>query len=204
MALQPFYGETRNERFQRQHVDSEETGGTDLYCNKMMETRGMTWPHCKKLNTFIHEDIETINNICSTPNIQCKNREMNCHAGVGRVTECALIGRPKDCYCSDIVIKGGDQPPKCYYKATASTRIVVIACEGNPPVPVHFDRSGDSVPVHFDRSGDSVPVHFDRSGDSVPVHFDRSGDSMPVHFNRSGDSVPVHFNRSGYIVHDEL
>lgn len=162
MALQRFYGEnrdegfhgeTRNERFLRQHVDSEEKGGTDWYCNKMMQTRGMTLPDCKKLNTFIHEDIGTINNICSTPNIQCKNRKMNCHAGVVRVTECALIRRPKDPYCSDRVIMGGNQPPKCDYKATASTRPVVIACEGNPLVPVHFDRSGDSVPVHFDRSG---------------------------------------------------
>ncbi|XP_006766109.1 PREDICTED: ribonuclease 4 [Myotis davidii] len=124
--VQPSYGETRYKKFQRQHVDSRGPGGTNLYCNTMMHKQGMTRPTCKEFNTFIHENIGTINNICNAPNIQCKNGKENCHAGVVRVTDC------NDTKSSP--------PPNCSYKATASTRRVVIACEGNPLVPVHLDR----------------------------------------------------------------
>ncbi|EPQ05092.1 Ribonuclease 4 [Myotis brandtii] len=123
--VQPSYGQGTYEGFQRQHVDSTGTGGTDLYCNRMMQRRGMTSDGCKKFNTFIHEDIGTINNICRTPNIRCKRGRMNCHAGVVRVTDCRNTG--------------GYSPYNCRYGARASTRRVVIACEGNPLVPVHLD-----------------------------------------------------------------
>ncbi|XP_059562169.1 ribonuclease 4-like isoform X2 [Myotis daubentonii] len=124
--VQPSYGLATYEGFQREHVDSTGTGGTNLYCNTMMQRRGMTRPRCKQFNTFIHEDIGTINNICNAPNIQCKDHRMNCHAGVVRVTDCRNTG--------------GSSPYNCRYGARASTRRVVIACEGNPLVPVHFDR----------------------------------------------------------------
>ncbi|XP_070262108.1 ribonuclease 4-like [Myotis yumanensis] len=124
--VQPSYGETRYEKFQRQHVDSIGPGGTNLYCNRRMDKQEMTKLKCKPFNTFIHENIGTINNICNNPNIRCKNGKMNCHAGVVRVTDC------KD--------TGSSSPPNCSYKATASTRRVVIACQGNPLVPVHLDR----------------------------------------------------------------
>nr|CDG32124.1 TPA: ribonuclease A B4 [Myotis lucifugus] len=123
--VQPSYDQGNYEKFQRQHVDSRGPGGTDLYCNTMMQKRGMTLDGCKKFNTFIHEDIGTINNICNAPNIRCKKGRMNCHAGVVRVTDCRLTG--------------GHSPYDCRYGARASTRRVVIACEGNPLVPVHFD-----------------------------------------------------------------
>ncbi|XP_070262054.1 ribonuclease 4 [Myotis yumanensis] len=123
--VQPSYGQPMYQRFLRQHVDSTGTGGTDLYCNTMMERRGMTRPRCKKFNTFIHADIGAINNICSTPNIRCKNAKENCHEGVVRVTDCRLTAR-----------SGGN----CRYQGRGSSRSVVIACQGNPLVPVHFDR----------------------------------------------------------------
>ncbi|ELK25804.1 Glypican-6 [Myotis davidii] len=52
--------------------------GNNLYCNNMMKTRGMTQFSYKRFNTFIHENIRTINSICSTTNTQCKNGKMSC------------------------------------------------------------------------------------------------------------------------------
>nr|XP_005560766.1 PREDICTED: ribonuclease 4 [Macaca fascicularis] len=124
--VQPSYGQNgMYQRFLRQHVHPEETGGNDRYCNMMMQRRKMTLHHCKRFNTFIHEDIWNIRSICSTTNIQCKNGKMNCHEGVVKVTDCRDTGSSK--------------APNCRYRAMASTRPVVIACEGNPQVPVHFD-----------------------------------------------------------------
>ncbi|XP_058522121.1 ribonuclease 4 [Ochotona princeps] len=114
------------QRFLRQHVDPRETGGSDSYCNLMMQRRKMTSYQCKRFNTFIHEDVWSIRSICSTANIQCKNGQMNCHEGVVKVTDCKETG--------------GSRAPNCRYRAAASTRRVVIACEGNPEVPVHFDK----------------------------------------------------------------
>ncbi|XP_069878827.1 ribonuclease 4 isoform X2 [Dipodomys merriami] len=125
--VQPSYGQDRMyQRFLRQHVDPQETGGNDSYCNLMMQRRKMTSYQCKRFNTFIHEDIWNIRSICSTTNIQCKNGNMNCHEGVVKVTDCRETG--------------SSRAPNCRYRAMASTRRVVIACEGNPQVPVHFDR----------------------------------------------------------------
>ncbi|XP_059562315.1 ribonuclease 4-like [Myotis daubentonii] len=124
--VQPSYGQPMYQRFLRQHVDPTVTGGDVKYCNLMMQRRRMTQFRCKQFNTFIHEDIWNIRSICSTTNIQCKNGKMNCHEGVVSVTDCRDTG--------------SSPAPNCRYGARASTRRVVIACEGNPPVPVHFDR----------------------------------------------------------------
>lgn len=125
--VQPSYGQDRMyQRFFRQHVDPQGTGGSDNYCNVMMQRRRMTSTQCKRFNTFIHEDIWNIRSICDTANIPCKNGNMNCHEGVVRVTDCRETG--------------SSVPPNCRYRAKASTRRVVIACEGTPEVPVHFDR----------------------------------------------------------------
>ncbi|XP_057580843.1 ribonuclease 4 [Hippopotamus amphibius kiboko] len=127
VLLQPSYGQSyMYQRFLRQHVDADETGGDDGYCNVMMQRRKMTSRQCKGFNTFIHEDLGNILSICSTTNIQCKNGQMNCHEGVVRVTDCRQTG--------------SSRAPNCRYRARASTRRVVIACDGNPEVPVHFDR----------------------------------------------------------------
>ncbi|XP_014310202.1 ribonuclease 4 [Myotis lucifugus] len=123
--VQPSYGETMHQRFLREHVDSNWTGGNNWYCNTMMQRRGMTRPRCKQLNTFIHADIGTIKNICRTPNIRCKNGRMNCHGRHVRVTECSLTASSQR---------------KCSYQGRGRSRRVVIACQGNPPVPVRFDK----------------------------------------------------------------
>ncbi|XP_046510598.1 ribonuclease 4 isoform X1 [Equus asinus] len=127
VLIQPSYGQDRMyQRFLRQHVDPEVTVGSDAYCNLMMQRRKMTSYQCKRFNTFIHEDIWNIRSICSTTSIQCKNGKMNCHEGVVKVTDCRETG--------------SSRAPNCRYRAMTSTRRVVVACEGNPEVPVHFDR----------------------------------------------------------------
>ncbi|ELK36302.1 Ribonuclease 4 [Myotis davidii] len=73
--VQPSYGQPMYQRFQRQHVDPTVTGGNNSYCNKTMQTQGMTRHTCKQFNTFIHENIGTINNICRARTIPCKNRQ---------------------------------------------------------------------------------------------------------------------------------
>uniref|UniRef100_G1QF82 Ribonuclease 4 n=1 Tax=Myotis lucifugus TaxID=59463 RepID=G1QF82_MYOLU len=115
--------ETMYQRFLREHVDSTGTGGNSSYCKKMMQEREMTRPRCKRFNTFIHEDIGTIKNICKTPQIPCKNGKMNCHEGEVRVTDCRLTAR----------FRGN-----CRYQGRGSSRRVVIACQGK--LPVHFDN----------------------------------------------------------------
>lgn len=127
VLVQPCYGQDHMyQRFLRQHVDPDVSTGSDGYCNLMMQRRKMTLHQCKRFNTFIHESIWNIRSICSTANILCKNGKMNCHEGVMKVTDCKETGNSK--------------APNCRYRAKASTRRVVIACEGNPEVPVHFDR----------------------------------------------------------------
>ncbi|XP_054986769.1 ribonuclease 4 [Sorex araneus] len=124
--IKPSYGQDlMYQRFLRQHMDPDGAGGTDGYCNVMMQRRRMTWNRCKPVNTFIHENIWTTRSICYTPNIQCKNGNMNCHEGIVKVTDCRE--------------SGVSRAPNCRYRAMGRTRRVVIACEGNPKVPVHFD-----------------------------------------------------------------
>uniref|UniRef100_A0A8C9C096 Ribonuclease 4 n=1 Tax=Phocoena sinus TaxID=42100 RepID=A0A8C9C096_PHOSS len=121
--VQPSYGQDRMyQRFLRQHVDPDVTGGNDGYCNLVMQRRKMTSHQCKRFNTFIHEDLGSIHSICRTSNIQCKNGRMNCHEGVVKVTDCRETG--------------SSRAPNCRYRAKASTRRVVIACEGLRTLPL--------------------------------------------------------------------
>ncbi|XP_039725757.1 LOW QUALITY PROTEIN: ribonuclease 4 [Pteropus medius] len=126
--LQPSYGQDHMyQRFLRQHVDSKVTNRNESYCNLLMQRRKMTSRYCKYFNTFIHEDIWKIINICSTTNIQCRTGEMNCHEwSVVNATDCRLIA--------------GSKAPKCRYRAMTGTRQVVIARDGNPALPMHFAR----------------------------------------------------------------
>ncbi|XP_049624660.1 ribonuclease 4-like [Suncus etruscus] len=125
--IQPSNGQSHMyQQFLRQHVDTQGTGGSSGYCNLMMQRRGMTSPKCKPVNTFIHESISDINRICSSRNTTCKNGQMNCYRGIVRVTECTDSGAARS--------------PNCRYWARTNTRSVVIACNGNPRVPVHFDQ----------------------------------------------------------------
>lgn len=126
--IKPSYGQDpRYQRFLLQHVDSQNRGGTNTYCNTMMKRRGMaTSFNCKRFNTFIHDNASNIDTICRAKNVRCKNGQMNCHGGMRRVTDCALTS--------------SSRPPNCRYQARGHSRNIVIACDGNPYLPVHFDR----------------------------------------------------------------
>lgn len=112
------------QRFVQQHVDSKVANRNESYCDLLMQRRKMTSRYCRYFNTFIHEDIWKVINICSTTKIRCRNGEMNCHESVVNATDCRLIA--------------GFKAPDCRYWAMTGTRRVVIACEGNPGLPVHF------------------------------------------------------------------
>lgn len=118
------------QKFKRQHMDEEGPfPSSPTYCNQMMKSRGMTSGWCKQMNTFVHESWETVKAICSQGQVTCKNGKNNCHKSSStlHITDCSL--------------KGGSKYPNCYYTTTDSQKHIIIACDGNPYVPVHFDAS---------------------------------------------------------------
>uniref|UniRef100_A0A7N4P6I0 Ribonuclease A family member 1, pancreatic n=2 Tax=Sarcophilus harrisii TaxID=9305 RepID=A0A7N4P6I0_SARHA len=120
--------ESPAKKFQRQHMDSENSSVTDRnYCNHMMKARNMTKGRCKPVNTFIHEPKEVVDAICQEPNITCKNGQPNCHQSSKPMilTHCRQTGASKY--------------PNCQYRASQLNNSIIVACEGKVYVPVHFD-----------------------------------------------------------------
>nr|XP_031528841.1 ribonuclease pancreatic [Vicugna pacos] len=127
--VQPSLGrESAAERFERQHMDSGNSPGNNTnYCNQMMKRRNMTLVRCKPVNTFIHESLEDVQAICSEKNITCKNGKYNCHQSNStmNITDCRQTG--------------SSRYPNCVYTTKELQKHIIIACEGNVSVPVHFD-----------------------------------------------------------------
>ncbi|XP_056665949.1 ribonuclease pancreatic-like [Monodelphis domestica] len=126
--------ESAAEKFQRQHVDSKSLAFNDnTYCNQMMKIRGMTKGNCKVFNTFILESIWKIRAICWNKKTACKQKFFNCHMSREplKVTECQIKGNPKD--------------SPCKYQTINDKKCVTVACNGWPPLPVHFDSSKDDI-----------------------------------------------------------
>ncbi|XP_053450842.1 ribonuclease pancreatic isoform X2 [Nycticebus coucang] len=127
--------ETPAMKFQRQHMDS---GGTSsisnhTYCNQMMQRRNMTKGRCKPVNTFVHEPLEDVQAVCFQERVNCKNGQTNCYKSSSSmdITDCRLTN--------------GSKYPNCSYRTSQKKRHIIVACEGTPYVPVHFDASvGDS------------------------------------------------------------
>nr|AHI58776.1 pancreatic ribonuclease [Martes flavigula] len=121
--------ESRYEKFQRQHMDPDTSTVTSGYCNQMMKRRDMTVGRCKPVNTFIHEPLPDVQAVCSQGNVPCKNGQPNCYQSSSkmRITDCRL--------------KKGSKYPKCDYETKQLQKSIIVACEGNPYVPVHFDGS---------------------------------------------------------------
>ncbi|XP_032774083.1 ribonuclease pancreatic delta-type [Rattus rattus] len=117
--------------FKRQHMDpGSPPNSRPTYCNQMMKRRGMTKGSCKRVNTFLHESWAKVQAICSQRQMTCKtSSKKNCHKSSSplHITECRL--------------KGSSKYPKCDYTTTNSQKHIIIACEGNPLVPVHYDAS---------------------------------------------------------------
>ncbi|XP_078006756.1 ribonuclease pancreatic beta-type-like [Phascolarctos cinereus] len=121
--------ESQEEKFRRQHVDSDNKGETGKkYCNRMMPKRGMTKGKCKPVNTFVHESYQKIQDICHEASTPCANPNMhNCHKSSHplRITKCRLTG--------------GSKPGKCKYQGTKVKQQVTVACGGKPLKPIHLD-----------------------------------------------------------------
>ncbi|XP_035973871.1 ribonuclease pancreatic isoform X2 [Halichoerus grypus] len=129
-CVQPSLGrESRAEKFQRQHMDPGTSNISSGYCNQMMERRRMTDGRCKPVNTFVHEPLPDVQAVCLQGNVVCKNGQPNCHRSSSRmhITDCRL--------------RNGSKYPRCAYQTTQEEKFIIVACEGNPYVPVHFDAS---------------------------------------------------------------
>ncbi|KAG8509744.1 Ribonuclease pancreatic [Galemys pyrenaicus] len=129
-GVQPSMGkESRTMRFQRQHMDPGNFPNNPTYCNVMMKRRHMTQGRCKPVNTFVHEPLVDVQAVCLERNITCKNGQPNCHQSPSsmRVTDCRLTS--------------GSKYPNCAYRTSQKERYIIVACEGNPYVPVHFDAA---------------------------------------------------------------
>ncbi|VFV32189.1 rnase a family pancreatic ribonuclease 1 [Lynx pardinus] len=128
--VQPSLGkESRAMKFQRQHVDSNPTNFGPNYCNEMMRRRQMTDGRCKPVNTFVHEPLADVQDVCLQGNVTCKNGQPNCHQSVSKmnITDCHL--------------RRSSRYPRCIYETTQKDKYIIVACEGDPYVPVHFDDS---------------------------------------------------------------
>ncbi|XP_037358861.1 ribonuclease pancreatic-like [Talpa occidentalis] len=124
--------ESQAERFQRQHMDPgnfPESNST--YCNLMMRRRNMTQGRCKPVNTFVHESLVDVQAVCLERNITCKNGQPNCHQSNStmNITDCRLTR--------------GSKYPNCAYQTSSKEGHIIIACVGDPLVPVHYDGSVD-------------------------------------------------------------
>uniref|UniRef100_A0A4W2I1Z1 Ribonuclease A-domain domain-containing protein n=1 Tax=Bos indicus x Bos taurus TaxID=30522 RepID=A0A4W2I1Z1_BOBOX len=84
------------------------------------ETGSSKYPNCA---------YKTTQAVCSQKNVACKNGQTNCYQSYSTmsITDCRETGSSKY--------------PNCAYKTTQANKHIIVACEGNPYVPVHFDAS---------------------------------------------------------------
>ena len=123
---QPFMDkEPPAKKFERQHMDPHGSSNhSPTYCDQMMRRRNIT---CKRMNTFIHEPLADVQAVCFQERVSCKNPQMNnCYksSSAMHITDCNL--KPKS---------------KCNYQTSRHQKHIIVACDGNPSVPVHFDAS---------------------------------------------------------------
>ncbi|CAM4614002.1 angiogenin-like [Lepidochelys kempii] len=128
------------QKFLLQHVDANPTGRNDKYCTKQMhyvlnELRRLD-PNpgkntCKKINTFIHANINAIRAVCTKgggTDYQTKsNQIMRQSLHKFNITTCICTSRE------------GTPLKKCKYQTAADFRMIVIAC--NDGFPMHFEES---------------------------------------------------------------
>ncbi|XP_004648147.2 ribonuclease K6-like [Octodon degus] len=89
---------------------------------------------CKQRNTFLHDALQNVINVCKQGTTPCNNGQNNCHQSARpvRMTDCRLLR---------------SQFPNCHYSNTSITKNFIVACDPprrddpqDPLVPVHFDR----------------------------------------------------------------
>ncbi|XP_067398645.1 ribonuclease-like [Emydura macquarii macquarii] len=118
-------GESRYEKFLRQHVDPSDPSPADprRYCNDLMRRRDMaTDRSCKHLNTFIHSSAEQIATVCGAGG-EPAGGDLRLSEDAFPLTLCRL--------------QGGAEPPNCDYGGSDSTQRIIIACVDGEPV--HFE-----------------------------------------------------------------
>lgn len=120
--------ESAAKKFRRQHMDSSGSF-SPTYCNEMMRRRNMTKGHCKPVNTFVQESLVDVQAVCTQENVTCKNGQTNCYQSRSNM------------HIIDCRLTRGSKYPNCAYQTSQKERHIVVACEGNPSVPVHFDAS---------------------------------------------------------------
>ncbi|XP_037357817.1 ribonuclease pancreatic-like [Talpa occidentalis] len=110
--------------FQRKHMDTSNGPFGRTYCNQMMRRRNLLR---RTFNTFVHASLAAVQAVCREPNIRCRNGQNNCHRSRNQmsITDCILTRRR----------------PSPNYRTINRRASIIIACVGNPPVPVHFDGS---------------------------------------------------------------
>ncbi|XP_024059034.2 ribonuclease-like [Terrapene carolina triunguis] len=123
-------GESRYEKFLRQHVDAFDPSPPDArrYCNLLMRRRDMATAHkCKHLNTFIHSSANQIEPVCGDGG-EPAGGDLRLSEDPFPLTVCEL--------------QGGSDPPDCDYSGSSSTSRIVIACVDGEPV--HFETQVES------------------------------------------------------------
>nr|CDG32053.1 TPA: ribonuclease A D2 [Cavia porcellus] len=89
---------------------------------------------CRPTNTFLHNSLQNVIDVCTLPNQLCRNGQNNCHQSIHpvKMTVCQLT-------------KG--QYPNCYYRTDSTLKNFTVACE---PPQQEDPRQYPLVPVHFD------------------------------------------------------
>ncbi|XP_067400716.1 ribonuclease-like [Emydura macquarii macquarii] len=112
-------------QFLTRHVDNPKTGAPNgrIYCNTLMQRRGLTRPVCKLTNTFVHAPAHQLQAICRGAG-RCHGRNLCDSNAAFRLTICRVMP--------------GSRPGRCNYRARVQTRRIRVACRQR--LPVHFDR----------------------------------------------------------------
>uniref|UniRef100_A0A8C8S089 Ribonuclease A-domain domain-containing protein n=1 Tax=Pelusios castaneus TaxID=367368 RepID=A0A8C8S089_9SAUR len=114
------------QQFLTRHVDFPKTGAPNdrIYCNTLMQRRGLTRPVCKPTNTFIHAPANQLQAICRRAG-RCRGRNLCDSNSAFRLTTCRVAP--------------GSRPGRCNYRARVLTRRIRVACN-RQRLPVHFHR----------------------------------------------------------------
>ncbi|XP_050774014.1 ribonuclease-like [Gopherus flavomarginatus] len=112
-------------QFLNRHVDFPKSGGGNnrLYCNRIMQRRGLTHPVCKPTNTFIHAPTSQVQAICR---------------GAGRCHGRNFCDSNSSFHLTTCRVAPGSRPGRCVYRGRVQTRRIRVAC--NQRLPVHFSR----------------------------------------------------------------
>ncbi|XP_067400690.1 ribonuclease-like [Emydura macquarii macquarii] len=113
------------QQFLTRHVDFPKTGAPNdlIYCNTLMQRRGLTRPVCKSSNTFVHAPPAQLQAVCH---------------GAGRWYTRNLFDSNAAFPLTMCEVLPGSLPGLCNYRATLFTRRIRVACHQR--LPVHFDR----------------------------------------------------------------